>query len=180
MDYAALFFNSWPALRRTFIVTILAYMTMVFLLRVSRKRTLSKMTPFDMIIPLVLGPILASTILLPEVSLLQGLFAFVLLVWLHSMMAWLSARSQRVRTLIKREPVLLLHRGQFLWGTMQREEVSEEEICAAIRARGLPSLEDVEAVVLESDGSYNVVQRSSSQSSSSLSNVSGYPPRSSL
>jgi uncharacterized membrane protein YcaP (DUF421 family) len=130
-----------------------------------------------MIIPLVLGPILASTILLPYVSLVQGLFAFVLLIGLHSSLAWLAARSSRVRSLIKREPVLLLHRGEYLRTAMVREQVSEEEICAAVQNRGLASLEDVEAVILEADGSYNVVQRRSEENPSSLVNVVGYPPQ---
>jgi uncharacterized membrane protein YcaP (DUF421 family) len=60
---------------------------------------------------------------------------------------------------------------------MAREEVSEEEICAAVRSRGLASLEEVEAVILEADGSYNVVQRLSDKEPSSLENVLGYPPQ---
>lgn len=176
MNYQTIFFNGRPALGRTLIMSVVAYMAMVFLLRLSRKRTLSKMTPFDMVIPLVLGPILASTILLPQVSLVQGLFAFLLMVWLHSGLAWLAARSSRVRNLIKREPVLLLHRGKYLRTAMAREEVSEEEICAAVRSKGLASLETVEAVILEADGSYNVVQRRPEKSPSSLTNVRGYPP----
>jgi uncharacterized membrane protein YcaP (DUF421 family) len=176
MDNAQIVFSaSWFTLLRTLITAVLAYLGMILLLRLTRKRTLSRMTPFDLIIPLTLGPIIASTILLPEVALDQGLLAFATLIGLHSLMASVVKRSRRVRHLVMREPVLLFHHGAFLDGAMREEEVTAEEVRTAVRESGLTSLNDVEAVVLEVDGTFNVLHRSLSAGDSVLADVTGYP-----
>ena len=171
---SSIFFNGWGAFLRTLVAGICAYLAMVILLRGSGKRTLSQMTPFDMIIPLTLGPILASTILLPQVSLVQGLFAFGLLIGLHQLMAWLSRRFEQVRELIEPEPTLLVLRGGFLHKAMRRERVAEEELLEAVRESGLSSIKDAEAIVLEADGQFNVIERSPSRKTTSLKGVEGY------
>jgi uncharacterized membrane protein YcaP (DUF421 family) len=175
MNDASFFFSSWPTLERTLVTVVLAYLGMIFLLRLTRKRTLSKMTPFDLIVPLTLGPILASTILLPQVALDQGLLAFATMILLHSLMASLAKRSPRVRSMVKREPVLLFHQGRFLPEAMHKEKVTAQEVRTAIREGGLTSLEDVEAVVLEADGTFNVLSRSVSKGETVLTDVVGYP-----
>ena len=61
--------------------------------------------------------------------------------------------------LVKAEPALLAYRGEFLTAVMRRERVTESEVLAGIRSQGLASLDDVQAVVLETDGSFSVVGR---------------------
>ena len=159
MNSAPIFFTGWAAIFRTFIAVVLTYFTMIVFLRISGKRTLSKMSAFDLIIPLTLGPIAAATILIPDVPLLQGLFAFGLLVGLHTVMTWLNWKYPALRHLAKPTPTLLVHEGEFLWGAMKRERVSLAEVQEVLRNEGLSSVKQARAVILEADGDYNVIPR---------------------
>lgn len=154
-----MFFKDWSGLGRVVIVGVLAYVALVCLLRVSGKRTLSKMNAFDLIVTVALGSTLATVLLSRDVALAEGVFAFATLVALQFAVAWLSARSARVSDLVKAEPALLLYRGRFLREAPRRARVTEGEVRAAVRAQGLAALDEVEAVVLETDGSVTVVQR---------------------
>ncbi|MDP8925344.1 MAG: DUF421 domain-containing protein, partial [Actinomycetota bacterium] len=156
-----MFFDSWAVLGRTAIVGVLAYLVLVFLLRVSGKRTLSKMNAFDLVVTVALGSTLATVLLSKSVSLANGMLAFALLISLQFAITWLSVRSPAVRNLVKAEPTLLLHRGRFLRMAMKLERVTEAEILAALRGQGIASVEEVEAVVLETDSSFSVVRTSS-------------------
>ena len=69
--------------------------------------------------------------------------------------------------------MLIFARGDFLRRTMKQQRVTEEEIRSAVRESGLRSMEDVEAVVIETDGSFSVVERKGN-APSSLSDVKGY------
>jgi uncharacterized membrane protein YcaP (DUF421 family) len=91
------------------------------------------------------------------VSLAEGALAFVLLCSLQYAVAFFSVRSKRFREIIKSEPTLLLHRGEFLESTMLRERVSKDEIRAAIRGQGKSGTKGIAAVVLETDGSFTVI-----------------------
>lgn len=156
----SVFFNGWAGLLRVVIVGTLAYLCLVLLLRVSGKRTLSKMNAFDLVVTVALGSTLATVILAKDVALAEGIVAFTLLIALQFLITWLSVRSSTISHLVKAEPTLLLYQGQILPGQMRRMRVLEVEIHAAIREQGVAALREVEAVVLETDGSFAVVQRS--------------------
>ena len=73
-------------------------------------------------------------------------------------MAKLSVRSPRFSALVKSEPRLLLHRGRFLDGALRDERVTRDEVLAALRTQGVADAGDAAAVVLETDGSLNVIR----------------------
>ena len=151
-----MFFDGWAGLVRVLVVGASAYAALVVLLRASGKRTLSKMNAFDFVVTVALGSTLASVLLSKDVPLAEGVLAFALLIFLQFAITWLSVRSARVSGAVKSEPALLLRRGEFLRGAMRRERVNEEGERAAVRNAGQSSLSEVEAVVLETDGSLSV------------------------
>ena len=155
-----MFFNRWADLGRTVLVGVLAYLLLIAFLRVSGKRTLSKMNAFDLIVTVALGSVLASVILSKDVALAEGAVAFLTLIGLQFAITWLSVRSEKIAGFVKAEPTLLLHEGKYLPAAMKRERVLEAEIRAAVRSQGLSSVEQAQAVVLETDGSFNVVKKS--------------------
>ena len=169
-----MFFDSWLGLLRVLVVGTLAYVGLVALLRVSGKRTLSKMNAFDLVVTVALGSTLATVLLSKDVALLEGVLAFALLILLQLAITWLSVRSERVQALVKAQPRLLLHRGRLLPEALRAERVTEEELRAAVRAQGAGSLEELDAVVLETDGTLSVLKSVGGRSSgSAIANVRG-------
>ena len=116
---------------------VLAYLAVVFFLRLSGKRTLSMMDPFDFVITTALGSTLAQTILTKEVTLLDGLAAFAVLIGLQFVVTWMAVHSRLVRRLIKPQPKLLFYRGEFLKEVMNHEHIHEVEILAACDHYGI-------------------------------------------
>ena len=166
----SVFFNGWAGLLRVVVVGTLAYVGLVLLLRVSGKRTLSKMNAFDLVVTVALGSTLATVILSKDVALAEGVTAFALLIGLQFTITWLSVRSTTVSHLVKAEPTLLFYQGAFLPEQLQRSRVLETEVRAAIREQGIAALSEVEAVVLETDGSFAVVSRTE-RSATALGNL---------
>jgi uncharacterized membrane protein YcaP (DUF421 family) len=169
------FFDSWSVVARTLVVGVLAYVILVVWLRVSGKRTLSKWNAFDFIVTIALGSTLASILTSKTVALTQGALALGLLVGLQFAITWLSVRVGWLRRLIKSEPTLLLDRGRVLHDALCKQRVTESELRAAVRSQGIASLEDVEAVVLETDGTFSVIKQAGG-SCSALVGVAGKGP----
>ena len=155
-----LFYNRWEDLARTLIVGVLGYVFLVGCLRWSGKRTLSKMNAFDLIVTVSLGSVLASLLLSKSVALAEGVVALSLLVGLQFAVTWTSVRVRWVRRFVTGEPLLLLDQGEFLPEALLHARVTEDEVCAAVRAAGIGPLNQVAAVVLETDGSFSVIQQS--------------------
>jgi uncharacterized membrane protein YcaP (DUF421 family) len=163
--------TSWTGPLRVVGVGVLAYIALIVLLRGSGKRTLTKMNAFDLVVTVALGSTLATILLSTDVSLVEGVTALALLIALQYVITWLSIRSNRIAHLVKAEPSLLLYDGKFLSDALRRERVTEAEVRAAIREHGSASLEEVQAVVLETDGSFSVIDRGDRSEHSALANV---------
>lgn len=168
-----MFFDNWIGLFRTAVIGVCAYAILILLLRVSGKRTLSKMNAFDFIVTVALGSTLATILLSKGTALAEGVLALALLIFLQFSITWLSVRSVFVSRLVKAEPKLLFHRGEFLRSAMKTERVEEGEILQAMRSQGIARQEQVEAVVLETDGSLSVLKQASEGRANVLSNVAG-------
>ena len=152
-------FDGWAGIGRVLIVGSLAYGPLVFLLRVSGKRTLTKLNAFDLVITVALGSTLATVLLSRSVALAEGITAMALLIALQFAITWLSVRSPRFQALIKAEPTLLVHQGHWVPGAMKGQRITREEILAAVRAQGHSRIEHIDAVVLETDGSMSVLSK---------------------
>jgi uncharacterized membrane protein YcaP (DUF421 family) len=164
-------FDGWTGPLRTLVVGVLAYIALVALLRASGKRTLGKWNAFDLVVTVAFGSTLSTALLSQDTSLFQVVCAFAVLVGLQFTVTWLSVRSPRVSEAVKSSPVLLLHRGVLLDGVLRAERVTEGEVRAAIRSSGIAAVEDVHAVVLETDGTMSVIRSGGAASATALRDV---------
>ena len=171
-----MFFDGWYPIIRTLAAGGIAYIALIFILRLCGKRTLSKWNAFDLIVTIALGSTLATVVLSKDVSVAQGVLALSLLVSFQVAVTWLSVRWNGFSDLVKAEPTLLFAHGEFLAETMKNARVTEGEILGAIRGANLGNIDDVLAVVLETDGSFSVIPASESNrtNASALRDVRGW------
>lgn len=156
-----IFYDGSHGLVRVLVVSVIAYPLLVLMLRITGKRTLSKLNAFDFVVTVALGSTLATLLLSDSVALAEGLLALALLILLQFAVTWASVRSQRFQRWIKAEPQLLYHRGQYLGEAMRRQRITREEMAAAMRQSGHEGPGTVHAIVLETDGSLSVLADSS-------------------
>ncbi len=161
--------NAPSYLLNTLIVGISAYISAIFLLRLSGKRTLSKWNAFDFVVTIALGSILATTLVSTKTSFFQGMLAFSVLIFFQYIITWIAVRSPVVQKFIKAEPTLLLYQGKLQYSVLKQERVNEAEVFAALRSQGVASTETVEAVILETDGSFSVIKQVGNDPHSTLS-----------
>ena len=167
----AIFFNGWSVLGRTLLIGVLAYVSLVFMLRVSGKRTLAKMNAFDLVVTVAIGSTLATIVLSKSVALAEGLLALALLIGMQFAISWSSTRMPWLRRVVTDEPRLLLRDGTMLDEALRDARVTREEVHAAVRSAGIGALGEVAAVVLETDGSFSVIAGQPGAALSSLDGV---------
>ncbi len=151
-------FDGFPGLLRVAVMALLAYAALVVVLRTAGKRSLSKLNAFDLVVTVALGSTLATVLLGKDVALVEGALAFAMLALLQWGVARLSVASATFRQLVRSQPRLLVEDGRFLHRAMREERITEDEILAVIRGAGVGRIEDVAAVVLETDGSLSVIK----------------------
>ncbi len=170
-----MWFESWDQIIRVLIIGSVSYAALVVLLRASGKRTLSQLNAFDFIVTVALGSTLATILLSAEVSFVQGLTALVLLASLQLVVAAMSARWPRIRSLVTAKPVALVLGGQLQADELRRNRLTESEVRQAIRTAGSGDLSDIAAVILETNGTLSVIPTDKIGSGSALDEVTNWP-----
>ena len=168
MGHAPFFFQNWYNVERTITLSIVGYAALFTMLRVSGKRTLSKLNVFDFVFVVAVGSVFASMIISKDVTLIEGIAAMGTLMLIQLVLAELAARFPKLERIINGEPTLLLSNGKFIPQALKKERVTEEEVRGAIRGEGVTRVEDVDAVTMENDGTLTVAWMSKRPGNSSL------------
>ena len=141
-------------------VALGAYLWMIFVLRLSGKRSLSKLNAFDFAITVAFGSALATIMISPDIGLLRGAIVLAMLALLQYAITKLSLWSKFVRDIVRSRPTLLVEDGKLFQEALHYERVTLDEIAEAIRKDGHGRLDQVAALVLETDGSFSVIEKS--------------------
>jgi uncharacterized membrane protein YcaP (DUF421 family) len=156
-DDAVILFNGWAPIIRILVVGTLTYFWILLLLRISGQRTLATMKAFDLIITIAMGAAFGRILTAREVPLAEAFTTFVLLVVLQTLLAWLQVNSKGFAKLVTTDPVLLYHNGRVLDKALRAQRIRESELMGVVRKEKFASLDQVEAIILESDGSFSVI-----------------------
>lgn len=162
-----MFFDGWAGIGRVLIIGSVAYIALVVALRISGKRTLTKLNAFDLVVTVALGSTLATVLLSKSVALAEGVVALILLVVLQYVITWLSVRAPWFERLVKSEPTLVFHQGEFLDKALRSQRVTRDEVLSALRASGVSNPSSAAAVVLETDGSMSVLKTAPDETATS-------------
>ncbi len=163
MNWKAMLFHDWEGIVRTITVGALAYAVLVLFLRISGKRTLAKLNAFDLVVTVALGSTLAAVLLQNTIPLAEGVVALALLIFAQFTVTFISVRSPPFARLVRSETTLLARNGAFCHASMKQSRITEDEVLSAVRSSGGRALAEVEALILESDGTISVNLRTSAK-----------------
>ena len=152
------FFPGSHVLLQIVLRTGVIYLLVLIGVRLSGKREVGQMTPFDLTLLLLLSNSVQNAMTGPDTSLLGGAVAATTLLIMNYGVANVSGGNRRFRRLIQGEPSLLIHDGKPVESHMEREHVSMDELHRALREHGINSMDQVALAVLEVDGSISCLK----------------------
>lgn len=155
---SGVFFPGGHVLLQIVLRTGIIYLLVLIGVRLSGKREVGQMTPFDLTLLLLLSNSVQNAMTGPDTSLAGGAVAACTLLVLNYGVAGVSGSNRRLRRLIEGEPSLLVHDGKIIQSHMARERVSMDELHRALREHGINSCDQVALAVLEVDGSISCLK----------------------
>src|ERR1700716_3338478 len=150
--------TSWHTVLEIVLRTIAVYALVLVGIRLSGKREVGQMTPFDLTLLLLLSNAVQNAMTGPDTSVIGGIVAACTLLILNYLVADVSGVNRRFRRFIQGEPSLLVHDGKIIEAHMAKEHVSMDELQRALREHGISSYHDVALAVLEVDGSISCLK----------------------
>jgi len=151
-------FPGWHVVLQILLRTAAIYAVVLLGVRLSGKREVGQMTPFDLTLLLLISNAVQNAMTGPDTSLVGGVVAAGTLLVLNYFVAELSGANRRFRRFVQGQPSLLVHDGQVVASHMAKEHVSMDELQRALREHGINSYHDVALAVLEVDGSISCLK----------------------
>ncbi len=138
--------------------TACIYALVLLGVRLTGKREVGQMTPFDLTLLLLLSNAVQNAMTGPDTSLAGGAIAAITLLVLNYIVAEASGVNRRFRKLVQGSPSLLIHNGELVMSHLAKEHVTVDEIQRACREHSIGSISEVAIGVLEVDGSISLLK----------------------
>ncbi len=136
---------------------IVVYVFLLALLRITGKRQVGQLAPFDLVLLLVLSNAVQNSMNAGDNSLVGGLISATTLVGLNFLVGLATYRSKKLERIIEGRPEILIHNGKLFEEVMTKAKLTHHELNAALRQAGCTCIEDVHSAILENNGSISVV-----------------------
>ena len=143
----------WELILRAVVV----YLFLLVLLRLTGKRQVGQLAPFDLVLLLVLSNAVQNSMNAGDNSLIGGLVSASTLVGLNFVVGYATFRSKRLERLIEGRPEVLIHDGKLYEKVMARAQLTHHELDAALRQAGCAHVGEVHYAMLENNGSITVI-----------------------
>lgn len=138
---------------------ILVYLFLIILLRLTGKRQVGQLAPFDLVLLLVLSNAVQNSMNGGDNSITGGLISAGTLVGMNWLISLGTYKSKKLEALIEGRPEVLIHNGKLFEEVMKREKLTHHELNAALRGAGCACVEEVHLAVLENNGQINIVPK---------------------
>jgi uncharacterized membrane protein YcaP (DUF421 family) len=136
---------------------IIVYLFLLALLRITGKRQVGQLAPFDLVLLLVLANAVQNSMNAGDNSLIGGLITAATLIGLNFFMGLVTHRNKKLEALIEGRPQILIHNGKLFEEVMAKAQLTHHELNAALRRSGCSSVAEVHSAVLENNGAISVV-----------------------
>jgi uncharacterized membrane protein YcaP (DUF421 family) len=138
---------------------VVVYLFLIILLRLTGKRQVGQLSPFDLVLLLVLSNAVQNSMNAGDNSLVGGLVSAATLVGVNWLVSLATFRSKRLATVVEGRPEVLIHNGRLFESVLFDAKLTHHELDAALRQSGCTCVADVHSAILENNGSISVTPR---------------------
>jgi uncharacterized membrane protein YcaP (DUF421 family) len=157
---------------------LIVYFFLLIMFRVLGKRQVGQMTPFDLIVLLILSNVLQNAMIGPDNSVLGGMIGALTILAVNWGVSRIAFDSPRFERAIEGVPTVLIHDGKFVEGNLRKETISKEDLMSNLRTQGCFSLAEVETAVLEPSGKISLMKREHPRTTEATGNQTPPTPES--
>lgn len=138
----------------------LVYLFLTLLFRLAGKRTLSQVTPFDLVLLLIISETVQQAMIAEDNSMTNAALLVLTLIGIDIVLSWFKQRWTWLDRVMDDRPLIIVQDGKPIEDRMKRERVSEGEVMASARhTQGVRRMEDIAYAVLETDGKISIIQK---------------------
>jgi uncharacterized membrane protein YcaP (DUF421 family) len=138
---------------------LFVYFFLILILRSTGKRQIGQMSPFDLVLLMVLSNAVQNSMTGGDNSITSGIILAVTLVLANWTVGKLTSSSKVMEQLIEGDPQVLFHNGIVYEKVLKDAQITRQELIAAVHKAGYAELDAIRAAILENDGTISVIPK---------------------
>ncbi len=131
------------------------------LIRLLGKRELGQMTPFELVLLVVMGDLIQQGVTHNDFSLTGGMLAIGTFAFWALTLSWATYLFPKLKNALEGEPRVIVKYGKIIEANLRRDRLTRDEILSEMRLAGIGRLADVEWAILEPQGKISFISKDS-------------------
>lgn len=140
------------------------FFVLYVLLRIMGKRELGQLTPFELVVMIVLGDLIQQGVTHNDFSLTGAILAVTTFGFLAILMSWITYLSPRAERLLDGVPKIIIRDGELLAENLRRDRITQSEVESEMRIAGIARMDQVAWGILEPQGKISFIKKDGSDS----------------
>jgi uncharacterized membrane protein YcaP (DUF421 family) len=145
----------------TIIRAIIGYFVLLLVVRVLRRRAGSQMTMFEFVLIFLIGGVIILSTVDRDRSVTNCTCAVITVGMLHRLLSWAKSKNPRIGAFLDGVPLVVIKNGEWQSEVIEKMYIRKEDLRAAARSQGVPSLEKVKYAILERNGGISIIPKDS-------------------
>jgi uncharacterized membrane protein YcaP (DUF421 family) len=139
---------------------IALYAFVILVMRIIGRRELSSMSPFDLVLLIILGDAIQQGLTQDDYSVTGAIIAVATIATLQVGTSYVSFRSERARRVLEGLPIVVVDHGELVAENLKRERMTADEVAEEMRQQQISSLDEVDWAIVEANGSVSFIKKS--------------------
>ncbi len=135
---------------------LVVYVFMIALLRLTGKRQIGQLSPYDLVLLLILSSSVQNSMIAGDNSLVGGLILATTLVAVNYFVGLITFKNKKLEAIIEGRPQVIIHNGMLFEDVMSELNLTRDELDSTLRQSGYFDIKNVKLAVLENNGSVTV------------------------
>lgn len=135
---------------------LVIYLFLIILLRISGKRQIGQLSPFDLVLLLILSNSVQNSMNAGDNSLIGGMISATTLVVINYLVGLITFKSKKLEVIIEGRPQVIIHKGKLFDDVMDDAKLTQLELDSTLRQSGYFAIKDVKLAILENNGRISV------------------------
>ena len=155
-------YENYPIVVRALLSAFVLYVILITYVRVNGLRSFAEISSTDLVVTVLIGNVLSTSIMYDDQSILKGALIVAVLLLIQNVFSRLKRRSPAFDSFARNQPVVLIKNGRLLHNNLKKTLISKDDLRYKLREAGVTSLQEVNYVVFETTGDITVLQKAES------------------
>lgn len=135
------------------------YCSILFLFRMMGKRQVGQLSPFELVLTLIIADIAATPITNTGVPILYGLIPTLALFFIHELSSYLSYKSVKIREMVSGKPSIVINHGAVVPAELKKMRYTVADLLEQLRLKGYTRICDIQYGILEANGQLSIIPK---------------------